>query len=124
MRNSYVLDSESAFSAEFARCCRDYKALSVAVAWCGSPSQTLPYGLLENFKGAITATVGIAFNHTHPDVFEWLDGIGADTRVFRDEAGLFHPKVYLFRDGLRYALFVGSSISHTEGSIRIMRLTV
>ncbi len=30
-------------------------------------------------------------------------------RIFRREKSLFHPKLYLFSDGDRYALFVGSS---------------
>ena len=53
--------------------------------------------------------IGVAFNHTHPDAIEWLRRIGADVRIFKDDAGLFHPKIYLFREHKRYALFVGSS---------------
>lgn len=110
MRSTFVLNSKSSFSREFSRCCRDYKTLSIAVAWCGSPKKTLPYSLLENFKGTISATVGISFNHTHPNAITWFSEIGADTRVFRDELGnLFHPKVYFFGDCKRYAIFVGSS---------------
>lgn len=108
MRKSYVLDSEK-FTAEFARCCQEYNALKIAVAWCGSPNQILPYKFLENFSGTLKAIVGIAFNHTHPDAIEWFLGIGADIRVFKDDAELFHPKIYLFRDQQRYALFIGSS---------------
>lgn len=81
----------------------------MAVAWCGNPDHTLPYKHLENFKGSIRAIVGIAFNHTHPDAIEWFNDIAADIRIFRDDADLFHPKVYLFRDKQRYALFIGSS---------------
>jgi hypothetical protein len=66
--------------------------------------------LLENFKGSVKVIVGVAFNHTHPDVFQWLtDDVGADLRVFRDDGDVFHPKIYLFRDKERYALFIGSS---------------
>lgn len=109
MRNSCVIESGSSFSDEFARCCREYKTLSIAVAWCGNPNQTLPYKFLENFRGKVKAIVGIAFNHTHPDAIEWFADIGVDIRVFKDDADLFHPKVYLFRDQQRYALFIGSS---------------
>jgi len=109
MRESLVLDSVSSFATEFVRCCHEYKRLSMAVAWCGNPNQTLPYKYLESFKGTVRATVGIAFNHTHPDAIEWFSNIGADIRVFREDASLFHPKVYLFRDNQRYALFIGSS---------------
>lgn len=81
----------------------------MAVAWCGNPNQTLPYQLLENFNGKIEVTVGIAFNHTHPDAIKWFRDIGADLRIFEEEASLFHPKIYFFVDGRRYAVFVGSS---------------
>lgn len=79
------------------------------MAWCGNPSQTLPYKLLNRFGGQVIATLGVAFHHTHPDAIEWLNGIGADVRIFKDNGDLFHPKVYLFRKQHRYALFVGSS---------------
>jgi hypothetical protein len=108
MRKSYVIDSGK-FAAEFARCCKEYNDLKIAVAWCGNPNQILPYKLLDNFGGNVKAIVGIAFNHTHPDAIEWFLDIGADLRVFKDDAELFHPKIYLFRDKKRYALFVGSS---------------
>ncbi|MHB8406470.1 MAG: phospholipase D-like domain-containing protein [Gammaproteobacteria bacterium] len=83
--------------------------MHVAVAWCGNPDQTLPYHLIADFDGQVTATVGIAFNHTHPDAIGWFENIGADLRIFKDDAGLFHPKIYLFRSKQHYALFVGSS---------------
>jgi len=52
--------------------------------------------------------MGVALCHTHPDAIEWFRSKGASVRVFRDEL-FFHPKVYLFTDGGRYAAFVGSS---------------
>jgi len=109
MKQFRILSTHDAFAKKFTRCCREYPSVQIAVAWCGNPNQTLPYRLLENFKGTITATVGTSFNHTHPEAFEWFKRIGACIRVFRDNADLFHPKVYLFEDGRRYALFAGSS---------------
>jgi len=109
MQKSQVLVSYDSLAAEFARCCQEYSTLRMAVAWCGDPNQSLPYCYLENFNGKIEATVGIAFDHTHPDAIEWFEGIGADLRVFKDGAPLFHPKVYSFWNGKRYAIFIGSS---------------
>ena len=109
MRKSYVLNTVDAFTDEFARCCGEYDTLRIAVAWSGNPAHKLPYKLLENVGKKIWATVGTAFNQTHPETFTWFDSIGADIRVFRESATLFHPKVYLFLDGDRYAAFVGSS---------------
>jgi hypothetical protein len=109
MSKSLILSSSDFLSSEFDRCCREYKTLRLAVAWCGSPSKILPYKTLEDFDGTITATVGIAFCHTHPDAIKWFLDIGADIRLFKEDIGLFHPKIYLFRDQKRYAVFVGSS---------------
>jgi hypothetical protein len=83
--------------------------LELAVAWCGNPKTILPYNNLKKIGGHINATLGVGFYNTHPDAFEWLQSIGAKVRVFRDEGNLFHPKVYLFREKKRYALFMGSS---------------
>ena len=109
MRQSKVLGGSQALADEFARCCGEYNKLHLAVAWCGNPNQVLPYRYVERFRGTITATIGTSFNHTHPDAIEWLNGIPADVRVFRDNGELFHPKVYLFTSDGRYALFIGSS---------------
>lgn len=109
MRQSHILADSQKLAEEFARCCTTYDSVSLAVAWCGNPAQTLPYKHLEAFGGKITATIGVAFNHTHPDAIEWFQDLGADVRIFRDTGDLFHPKVYLFRQKTDYALFVGSS---------------
>jgi HKD family nuclease len=109
MRQSRTLVGSQRLADEFARCCAQYDRLELAVAWCGNPNQTLPYKHLENFRGAITATIGTSFNHTHPVAIEWLTNLKGHVRIFRDSGKLFHPKVYLFSDRKRYALFVGSS---------------
>jgi phospholipase D-like protein len=109
MRTATVLSARDQFSNEFARCCRDYKFLHIAVAWCGDPKHTLPYKHLSDFKGDISATVGYSFNQTHPDAIQWLLDKASAVRIFRREKSLFHPKLYLFTDGDRYALFAGSS---------------
>jgi HKD family nuclease len=109
MKTAKVLSARDQFSSEFARCCREYKALEIAVAWCGDPEQTLPYKHLNDFKGKIVATVGYSFNQTHPDAIQWLLDKPCAIRIFHKEKGLFHPKLYLFSEGDRYALFAGSS---------------
>lgn len=109
MSKSRILVTEDSFAIEFARCCREYDSLSIAVAWCGNPNRVLPYKHLEDFSGKIEAVVGISFTHTHPDAIEWFMNLGANIRVVRDDQNLFHPKIYLFGDQRRYALFVGSS---------------
>lgn len=109
MHKSQIIVSSDSLAAEFDRCCQEYNALCVAVAWCGKPDGDRPYNSLQSFKGKIKATVGVAFNHTHPDAIEWFISMNANLRIFNDTAVLFHPKVYLFRKRNRYAVFIGSS---------------
>lgn len=109
MSKSRILVTEDSFAIEFARCCREYNTLKIAVAWCGNPNRVLPYKHLEDFSGEINAVVGISFTHTHPDAIQWFMNLGANIRIFRDNQDLFHPKIYLFGDQQRYALFIGSS---------------
>ncbi len=104
-----VLDTLEKFVDEFRRCCHQYQRLSIAVAWCGNPVHTLPYEFLEDFNRNLSVTLGTSFYHTHPDAFEWFNKIGADVKVFKDDLGMFHPKVYLFREKNKFALFIGSS---------------
>src|SRR5450432_827699 len=104
-----VFTSAQQFAQEFERCCKAYTALNFAAAWLGDPKHVLPYAHLKEFKGSIIATVGRSFNSTHPDGLELLRDLKVDLRIFRDDADLFHPKVYLFSAGSRIALFVGSS---------------
>src|ERR1019366_3185577 len=99
------LSDRDQFTREFERCCRDYKSLEIAVAWCGDPKQPLPYKHLNDFKGTIIATVGYALNQTHPDSIQWLLDKASAIRIFRREKCFFHPKLYLFTDGDRYAVF-------------------
>lgn len=106
---SRILIGPRGFATEFERCCKSYDSLSFAVAWCGDPARVMPYRYIEQFSGKVTATVGVAFSETHPDAFSWLLSLGADLRVYDDARGMFHPKVYLFRNGAEYAAFVGSS---------------
>jgi PLD-like domain len=108
-RKTRVLMTSQALLAEFRRCCEEYPSVHVSVAWCSDPRNAPVFKLLEGFGERLTATVGVAFCHTHPDAIQWLRDEGADVRVFRGEDILFHPKVYLFTGGEQYAAFIGSS---------------
>ena len=111
MLKTVILSSPASFTREFERCCREYGRLHIAAAWCGNPKQGygLPFNYLQGFKGKVVATVGTAFNQTHPDGIKFLQALKADLRVFKDDGALFHPKVYLFSSADSVALFIGSS---------------
>ncbi len=106
-----ILGSSPDFAREFERCCREYSTLRMAIAWCGDPAQGNghPFRYLREFKGKITATIGCAFDQTHPDGIEFFRTIKADIRIFHEKICLFHPKVYLFASKTGKALFIGSS---------------
>lgn len=94
---------------EFARLCRDYEYLDLAVAWCGDPDRILPFSHLQNVSGGIRAVLGTAFMQTHPKAIQELMGIAHPFRIMRDEKSLFHPKLYHFSAGESRALILGSS---------------
>jgi hypothetical protein len=105
-----LLTDSKVFNEHFDRCCGEYESVDVAVAWCGNPKHTLPYKRLERFGSSLRATVGVSFEQTHPDGIQWLINIKSELRIFRnDKANLFHPKIYLFKKGKLFALFLGSS---------------
>ncbi len=97
------------FEREFARCCDEYENLTFAVAWCGDSERVTPFHHFAKISGKINGLVGVGMHHTHPNAFPWLQSLKADIRVFRDQVALFHPKVYIFEQGTRYAVFIGSS---------------
>lgn len=110
MNKTNLLLTTGLFTQEFVRCCNEYEFLRVAVAWCGDPKHDLPYKHLKEFQGALSIIVGISFNQTHPDAIEWLlKQKKTKVRVFKDDSRLFHPKVYIFTNSKKYALFIGSS---------------
>ena len=109
MATTRILESSDQLVTQFQRCCRSYRTLDIAVAWCGDPKKTLPFQLLAPIGSRITAIVGISFHQTHPNAIEWFMDLGADIRVFKQKGPTFHPKIYCFRKRNQYALFVGSS---------------
>ena len=72
MLNLTILHSVQSLAREFERCCREYRTLHFATAWCGDPKHVLPYEHLKTFTGQIAATVGRSFDHTHPDAIDYL----------------------------------------------------
>jgi len=121
---SSALSSLEAFQNEFSRCCEQYTTLQIAVAWCGDPLRKLPFEHLRTFRGTLVATIGCAMHHTHPRAFTWLQEIGAELRVFRNDRALFHPKLYLFSRGDSFALFLGSSNLTFNGFYRNVEVNV
>jgi len=104
-----IISSLEKLAEEFERCCNQYRNLHIASAWSGNPEHVLPYSFVESVGGTITVTLGTSFSHTHPDAIKFFIERRADLRLFREDVGLFHPKVYLFEKGNKVATFIGSS---------------
>ncbi|NOH27932.1 phospholipase D family protein [Vibrio mediterranei] len=104
-----VLVNTKEIATKFKRCCSDYSTLDFAVAWIGSPKYGVPFDDLSMLQN-IRATVGIAFNQTHPDGLKALLDSKANVKVMgNDLNSTFHPKVFLFRKGQKACLIIGSS---------------
>lgn len=87
---------------------RNAQSIDVAVAWT-TPCRALE--LLADFgkrTGRLRAIVGLSGNATHPEALERLFET-AELRFPRTRAGIFHPKLYIFSDGDRTAVWIGSA---------------
>lgn len=104
-----VLVTPQEIAAEFKRCCSEYSTLDFAVAWVGDSKYGIPFDGLVKLKD-ITATVGIAFNQTHPGGLQKLLDLNATVKVMGNKPdSTFHPKVFLFRKEQKACLILGSS---------------
>lgn len=103
-----VLSNDESLRDALARLSSRYQRLEAAVAWCGSPSQGVPYDQLEPIARGAEMLVGTDFDHTHPDGLAKLRDLGMAVRVVDMQDGIFHPKVYLFSRPARAALLIGS----------------
>lgn len=114
---------------EFERCCREFSTPKIACAWCGDPALIFPYSHLNSdsdSKRKIQIITGISFNQTHPDSIKFFIDNDFDLRIFRAKVSLFHPKIYLFTNKKKFALFIGSSNFTYSGfhkNIEINQLT-
>jgi hypothetical protein len=107
MRTICFLASSNEFKIEFRRCCKWYKRLSLYVAWIGDPSNIIPFDYI-NSSLEVNAVVGIAFYQSHPKGIKLLMDLTADVRIAKKKP-LYHPKVYVFSNENKKAVFIGSS---------------
>lgn len=78
------------------------------MAWTGVGFTVIDRILSEPTK-LKRGVVGTHFYQTHPDFIERFFGNPA-VRYLKNPAGVFHPKVYLFRDGdWKSACIIGSA---------------
>lgn len=93
--------------AALGRLIRNYSEIHFAVAWASSGN--LIYELLCNNCSAIKqGVIGTHFYQTHPDVLDQFC-CSESVRFVLQPGGVFHPKLYLFRDKERWAVLIGSA---------------
>lgn len=98
----------------------------VAVAWA-TASNPLHKRLLRSGDKVRSLVVGLHFHQTDPRFIKaWRDLEDSPLRLVKDTAGVFHPKVYLFRSGDRGTAIVGSAnftkagfSDNTEAALRV-----
>ena len=107
MIRTIFFTSDTAFENEFKRCSKEYNHLEMYVAWVGNPHARIPFEYLNNLS-KLTAVIGVSFCQTHPDGIQFLMELNADVRVAKEDV-LYHPKVYIFTNEKKIAVFIGSS---------------
>lgn len=89
----------------WARLVRNADHAYVVVAWA---QQGWPLNQLLLHGVPTTAIVGTSFNGTAPGALQQLAGLGDVFTIDPTAGGLFHPKLYLFHNGTRFDLIIGS----------------
>lgn len=87
-----------------------YKNISMSVAWASASSEAFRVLIQdENKKKIKFSTVGLHFYQTHPDfIKEFLDD--EKVRFYKQNEGVFHPKIYLFwNDENDWICLIGSA---------------
>jgi len=83
-----------------------HEELQWAVAW-GSMGPLAKH-MLRHAAKVKRFAIGTHFHQTDPELLEALRDVAGVRVVSNSSAGTFHPKIYLFRTGRRFALVLGS----------------
>lgn len=102
------LNTSKEFQREFARLMKTYKNYYWMVAWGGDPFSVTEV-LHRNSAKIKELVVGLHFYQTHPDFIErFIDN--KCVKFVKNTSGIFHPKVYLFKNNEReWEAIVGSA---------------
>jgi HKD family nuclease len=98
----------SLLSGRFAELVNRADDIEIAVAWAGKPEEGMQELLWTMRTKLRKLVVGCSLHNTNPNFLERWQG-HPGFRVVLDTTEVFHPKLYLFRVGTEFHLFVGSS---------------
>ncbi|HCE1795965.1 TPA: phospholipase D-like domain-containing protein [Vibrio parahaemolyticus] len=85
----------------------NHEQVSIAVAWASAETKVFN-AFLANKTKICTSTIGTHFYQTDPRVLKEFIG-SKQVHFVTQTSGVFHPKVYLFRTGLKWEAIIGSS---------------
>lgn len=111
-------DSKS-FSKRFVECIKHYKTFSCCVAWAGNPKgiEAIQY-LLSHSEKIGKMVVGLHFYQTSPDFIRKFMAL-KDVRFVMRTDGVFHPKIYLFKNTKNDWCVLSGSSNFTSGGFNV-----
>lgn len=114
-----LITDKKAFSRKFLECIKHYKTFSCCVAWAGNPKDIEGMRYLTNHPDKIgKMVVGLHFYQTSPEFIRKFKD-NKDVRFVMRTDGVFHPKVYLFKNTKHdWCVLTGSS-NFTSGGFDV-----
>lgn len=114
-----LITDKKSFSRKFLECIKHYKTFSCCVAWAGNPKDIEAMHYLTNHSDKIgKMIVGLHFYQTSPEFLrKFMDN--KDVRFVMSTAGVFHPKVYLFKNTKNDWCVLTGSYNLTSGGFDV-----
>ncbi len=110
-----LISSNKKLVRTLSRLIESHSEITFAVAWASSGNSV--FDLIREHSARITrAVIGTHFYQTHPDVLDAFHG-KANVRFVLQPSGVFHPKLYLFRNDDQWEALIGSA-NLTSGALR------
>ncbi|MBW6488344.1 phospholipase D-like domain-containing protein [Sulfurimonas sp.] len=110
-----ILSSAKEIARNICDCITKFENISMSVAWASASSEAFKL-LIDNKKKIKFSTVGLHFYQTHPDfIKEFLDD--ERVRFYKQENGIFHPKIYLFWNDDNDWICLSGSANFTQSAL-------
>ncbi len=101
-----LLVDPSERKTEFKRLMENYSEYYLASAWATVGFDLFDF-LMKNKERIKKMVVGVSFDHTHPEFIRTFIK-EKNIRFFKKPGTLFHPKIYLFKEGSNWEMIMGS----------------
>ncbi|MEQ6349629.1 phospholipase D family protein [Ralstonia pseudosolanacearum] len=101
-----LISTNAELAKQLKRLIEKYPYIAIATAWASADTDA--FKSLVRHEGKIAAAViGTHFYQTHPDVLDQFVGSSRVKFILQPD-GVFHPKVYLFWEGDKWEVIIGS----------------